>query len=132
VIAELESEGSGAPRLAALRACAVQARDALSAGDFAAFGRSMQDNTAAQEALHPDLVSKEAAHVIEVARAHGALGWKVNGAGGEGGSVTLLTGPSATEKRQLLRAVAEADPLYQVIPTYLSRFGLRIWEARLG
>src|SRR5581483_3152559 len=132
VIAELESEGPGAPRLAALRACATDARDALSAGDFGAFGRAMQDNTAAQEALHLELVSKDAARVIEVARAHGALGWKVNGAGGEGGSFIFLTDPAATEKRQLLRAVAEADPLYQVIPTYLSRFGLRIWEARLG
>lgn len=130
VIAELESEGSSSPRLDALRACAEAARDAVYAADFAALGRSMERNTEAQAALHPDLVSKDAARVIEIAKEHGALGWKVNGAGGEGGSVTLLLGPSATGKRRLLHAIAEADPLYQVIPTYLSRTGLRVWEAR--
>jgi D-glycero-alpha-D-manno-heptose-7-phosphate kinase len=104
--------------------------DAVYAAEFSALGRSMARNTAAQAALHPDLVSKDAATVIDVAKQHGALGWKVNGAGGEGGSVTLLLGPSATGKRRLLEAVTQADPLYQVIPTYLSRTGLRVWEAR--
>lgn len=129
VIAELESEGEASSRLEELRQCAEAARDAVYAADFAALGQSMQRNTAGQQALHPGLVSPDAARVIEVAKQHGALGWKVNGAGGEGGSVTLLAGPSAEAKRRLLAALPEADPLYQVIPTYLSRTGLRIWEA---
>jgi D-glycero-alpha-D-manno-heptose-7-phosphate kinase len=128
VIAELSSEGADAPRLEALRTCAALARDAVYAGDFAALGQAMERNTAAQQDLHPDLVSADAAGVIDVAKAHGAQGWKVNGAGGEGGSVTLLAGSTAAEKRALLAAVSEASPLYQVVPTYLSRTGLRIWE----
>jgi D-glycero-alpha-D-manno-heptose-7-phosphate kinase len=129
VIAELESEGSTAPRLDALRRCAELSRDAMYAGDFAALGHAMRENTAVQQRLHPDLVSEDATTVIDVAKAHGALGWKVNGAGGEGGSVTLLLGPSATAKRALVQALTHTDPLYQVIPTYLSRTGLRVWEA---
>jgi D-glycero-alpha-D-manno-heptose-7-phosphate kinase len=49
----------------------------------------MIQNTLAQQRLHPDLIGPEAEQVIEIARAHGALGWKVNGAGGAGGSLTL-------------------------------------------
>ena len=50
------------------------------------------ENTEAQRQLHPKLISEEAQRVIEIAHEHGALGWKVNGAGGEGGSVTILSG----------------------------------------
>jgi D-glycero-alpha-D-manno-heptose-7-phosphate kinase len=53
----------------------------------------------------------------------------VNGAGGEGGSITLLAGAESHQKRRLIRAVEEASPLFQNIPIYLSRFGLRLWES---
>ena len=43
--------------------------------------------------------------VIALARSHGAWGWKVNGAGGEGGSLTLLAGPSAPARRRLVDAI---------------------------
>jgi D-glycero-alpha-D-manno-heptose-7-phosphate kinase len=56
----------------------------------------MIENTEAQERLHPDLVSREARQIIEIAKHHKALGWKVNGAGGEGGSLTILTGTLST------------------------------------
>jgi D-glycero-alpha-D-manno-heptose-7-phosphate kinase len=132
VIAGLEREGAASPRLAALRRTAGQARDALFAGDFAALGRAMTQNTDAQRALHPSLVSADAETVITIAREHGALGWKVNGAGGEGGSVTLLCGASASERRALLRALPQANPLLQPIPIYLSRSGLRVWDGVSG
>ena len=128
VIAGLEREGAGAPRLEALRRTAARSRDALLAGDFAALGRAMIDNTEAQAALHPAPVSADAHAVIALARTHGALGWKVNGAGGEGGSLTLLCGPSAAERRRLLAALPEVNPLFQPIPVYLSRAGLRVWD----
>jgi D-glycero-alpha-D-manno-heptose-7-phosphate kinase len=53
---------------------------------------------------------------------------KVNGAGGDGGSITLLCGPSSSEKRRMIRAIQEANPLFKSLPIYLSRFGLRVWE----
>jgi D-glycero-alpha-D-manno-heptose-7-phosphate kinase len=62
-------------------------------------------------------------------KAHGAIGWKVNGAGGEGGSVTLLCSASASQRRSLLRTITEANPLFQPIPIYLSHTGLRVWES---
>jgi D-glycero-alpha-D-manno-heptose-7-phosphate kinase len=132
VIAELEHEGRASPRIAGLRRVAERARDALYAGDFAALGRAMADNTALQRELHPDLISADARALIAIAQEHGALGWKVNGAGGEGGSITLLCGESASARRSLLRTIAQSNPLFQSIPIYLSRFGLRVWEGLPG
>jgi D-glycero-alpha-D-manno-heptose-7-phosphate kinase len=74
------------------------------------------------------LISQDARQVIEIARSYGALGWKVNGAGGEGGSITLLCPALSYTKREMLRAIEAANPLYRNIPIYLSRHGLRIWE----
>lgn len=129
VIDSLRSEGAGTAQLEELRLCAVAARDALLAGDPAAYGWAMQRNTDAQRALHPSLINADAERVIALAREHGAIGWKVNGAGGAGGSLTLLCGSSASAKRSLARSITETNSLYQVIPTYLSRFGLRVWES---
>ncbi len=132
VIAGLEHEGDGSPRLDALRLTAERSRDAIYAGDFVAFGRAMIDNTAAQAELHPALVNAEARELIELAQEYGAIGWKVNGAGGDGGSITLLCGESASARRSLLRTIAQSNPLFEPIPIYLSRFGLRVWEGLAG
>ncbi len=127
VIRELEDAGPDCPKLEALRRTAERSRDAVYAGDFEALGRAMIENTEAQAELHPRLVSEDARKVIEIAKAHGALGWKVNGAGGEGGSLTILCGPSMSQKRAMIRAIEQTNPLFQNIPIYLSRFGLRVW-----
>jgi D-glycero-alpha-D-manno-heptose-7-phosphate kinase len=128
VIAELEGAGPDNPKLDALRRTAPASRDAVYAGDFSALGRAMVDNTDAQAALHPELVGEDAQTVIALAREHGALGWKVNGAGGDGGSLTLLTGDLSSQKRELVRAVEDTRPGFQSLPIYLSRHGLRLWE----
>jgi D-glycero-alpha-D-manno-heptose-7-phosphate kinase len=128
VIAGLERGGERSPHLDALRRAARDARDALDAADLVALGQAMVANTEAQRRLHPDLVGKAAQTAIDVAAANGAWGWKVNGAGGEGGSLTVLRGGDPEEKPRLLGALQEADPLFQCVPTQLSRDGLRIWE----
>ena len=128
VIRGLENAGPNCKQLEDLRQTAPRSRDALYAGDFAALGQAMIDNTEAQARLHPQLISAEAARVIEIAKAHGAIGWKVNGAGGEGGSVTLLTGGESFVKRTMLREINTENPLFKNIPIYLSRYGLRVWE----
>jgi len=132
VIAGLEREGAESLRLEALRHTAERSRNAIYAGDFAAFGRAMADNTAAQANLHPALVSAEAHELIALAQEYGAIGWKVNGAGGDGGSITLLCGESASARRSLLRAIPQTNPLLAPIPIYLSRFGLRVWDSLAG
>ena len=96
--------------------------------NFASLGRAMIANTDAQRRLHPDLVSRDARRVIEIAQDHDALGWTVNGAGGEGGSVTILCNDRYSVKRTLVREIEADNPLYKNIPVYLSRYGLRIWE----
>jgi len=127
VIRGLEDAGPDHPVLNELRTTAPRSRDALYAGDFPALGAAMTANTEAQARLHPALVGTEARRVIAIAREHGARGWKVNGAGGEGGSLTLLCDESSAAKRDLLRAVEAEDPAFRHVPTYLSRQGLRVW-----
>jgi D-glycero-alpha-D-manno-heptose-7-phosphate kinase len=128
VIRSLESAGPDSPAIVELRRTAPRSRDALSAGDFEELGRAMVESTEAQGRLHPALVGTEARTIIEVAREHRALGWKVNGAGGEGGSLTLLCGESSNTKRALVREIEQASPAFRSIPIHLSRHGLRVWR----
>lgn len=128
VIANFEQESADKSALEPLRRAARTGKDALYQGDFKAFGKAMIENTDAQRALHPALVSDEADAVISLARDHGAIGWKVNGAGGDGGSVTILCNEESERKRAFIKAISDLNPAFQVLPLYLSRFGLRQWE----
>jgi D-glycero-alpha-D-manno-heptose-7-phosphate kinase len=92
--------------MAPLRTAAEQAAAALSNSDLEAYGEAMISNTEAQAALHPALVSPVARQVIDVARRHGAAGWKVNGAGGYGGTVTVLGPEDPDELRNALGKAA--------------------------
>ena len=99
VIAALDAAGPSAPRLEALRVLAADAGEALRSATSARYGRALTAATEAQAALHPALVSDDARELIERARTDGALGWKVNGAGGAGGSLSVLCrDPGARER----------------------------------
>ncbi len=132
VIRELETAGPEAEKLQPLRAAAQKSKDALYAGDLEALGRAMIENTEAQADLHPALVGPGHRKVIDIARGHSAVGWKVNGAGGDGGSVTILSGSDRAEKRAMIRDIEKSDAKFRNIPIYLSRFGLRVWESPLA
>ncbi len=127
VMRDLERLGPDCAPLNALRAAAEQARDATLAGNFDALGHAMRENTNAQAALHAELVQRDARRVIEIARAHGVLGWKVNGAGGAGGSVTLLCSERPDERQATIAAVQQEIPSCRMIPIALSADGLRVW-----
>lgn len=129
VIGRLESREADLSVLEPLREAAFRGKDALFAGDFEGLGRAMDLNTEAQAALHPALISEPARRIMELGRSFGALGGKVNGAGGDGGSVTLLFGPEGIKKRDFMRRLGVCEPQAQIIPTYLSRIGLRTWES---
>jgi D-glycero-alpha-D-manno-heptose-7-phosphate kinase len=129
VIKRLEDAGPEAAELKPLRQTGVRSKNALYAGDFESLGRAMIENTEAQAGLHSGLIGPGHQKIIDVARAHGAIGWKVNGAGGDGGSVTLLCGSDRTGKRKMLQAIEAANPKFKNIPIYLSRFGLRVWHS---
>ena len=127
VVRELERAGPECAPLEALRAAAERARDALLAGDLDALGRAMRENTATQAQLHRELVPADAWRAIELAEAHGAAGWKVNGAGGDGGSLTVLAADRPGARRALVRAITRDNPRLQPIPIVISRDGLRVW-----
>jgi len=115
----------GSEVLSRLRNAAVAARDAVLAQDLGAFGQAMIANTEAQGSLHPGLVGVDAKRVIEFAAAHGAVGWKVNGAGGDGGSVTILSATRET-KEALEHRVTFLDKRYRVLPIQVSTVGLEV------
>jgi D-glycero-alpha-D-manno-heptose-7-phosphate kinase len=129
VIQALGNDGPDCQQLNDLRKTADKSRDALYANDFSALGSAMIENTEAQRCLHPALISSEAVRVIEVAKAFGAIGWKVNGAAGKGGSLTILSDGTAESKRAMLKAIEQENPLFKNIPITLSRYGLRVWSS---
>jgi D-glycero-alpha-D-manno-heptose-7-phosphate kinase len=123
VIEDVGRGGSGA--FTRLRDAAVAARSAVLAQDLDALGQAMKTNTEAQKSLHPEVVGVDARRVIEMAAAHGAVGWKVNGAGGDGGSVTILS--ASREVRETLEGrIAASDPRYRVLPIQVSTTGLEV------
>ncbi len=126
VIKDVASRGSGA--FSRLRDAAVAARDAFHARDLDAFGRAMIANTEAQVSLHPAIVGVDARRVIEFAAASGALGWKVNGAGGDGGSITILSTTPET-KETLEHRVTGLHKRYRVLPIQVSTVGLDVRRA---
>ena len=63
--------------------------------------------------------------MIEFVAAHGAVGWKVNGAGGDGGSLTILS-DSLEAKAAIEQRVAALDPRYRVLPIEVSSVGLQV------
>jgi D-glycero-alpha-D-manno-heptose-7-phosphate kinase len=131
VIRDAVATGSAYPPLEDLRRAARDARDAALATDFAALGAAMMANTEAQRRLHPALIGTDATRVIELATRAGALGWKVNGAGGEGGSIVLLAA-SANQRDTLAADVAGMPGDLRVIPIRLARTGLTVTSMPAG
>jgi D-glycero-alpha-D-manno-heptose-7-phosphate kinase len=127
VIARLAGSGPSCGELEAIRVAAARACDAVAAGDLEALGRAMAENTEGQRRLHPELVCADAESVIALARDHGAAGWKVNGAGGDGGSLTLLGPASLDAHRAMLAAILAQSPGFRQLPITLDDAGLRVW-----
>ena len=128
VIKRLEESPKFRRYLEPLRQAAVDGKQALLRGDLRAFGQAMTANTSAQRKLHPELIGKRALEVIDVARSFGVAGYKVNGAGGAGGSVTLLLKPGSRDKHRLISEIEKAHPDFRSIPVRLAPHGLRRWK----
>jgi D-glycero-alpha-D-manno-heptose-7-phosphate kinase len=111
VIERLERGDETAALLAPLRDAAHAAAEALQGGDLVAYAEALTANTEAQAALHPALVCDDARRVIDLAKAAGALGWKVNGAGGNGGSVSIIGPADPATLRSELEALEGATVL---------------------
>jgi len=130
VIAELEGGGPQLRLIRKLTEIAQQARDLLAAGELEGYGRSMIENHECQRALSPGLISKKADAVADIARRFKASGWKVNGAGGEGGSMTVLGGVDDALRRRMIREINGLSKGVRVIPAALSPAGLQAWEIK--
>jgi D-glycero-alpha-D-manno-heptose-7-phosphate kinase len=128
VIARLEKGGPEWRTLERMKRLPARARAALLDGDLEEVGEVMVENTECQRALCRGLVSSRADAVAAVARRYGASGWKVNGAGGEGGSLTILASRDDGLKRKMLQTIAALGKGIRPLPAALSPAGLEAWE----
>jgi D-glycero-alpha-D-manno-heptose-7-phosphate kinase len=126
VIVELEKTGSGKNQIRSLRELPLEARRYLLEGNLEAYGAVMIKNNECQRALHSDLVAPEADAVIAAAREHGAAGWKVNGAGGRGGSMTVLGSREPDRRARMRSALDGLGRGIRVLPVSLSSSGLMV------
>ena len=125
VIHELEGldERSTEGLLQPLREAARRGFDALVEGGFDVYGQAMVANHEAQRRLSTELISDLADLVVTVAALQGAAGWKVNGAGGEGGSLAVLLGEGQSAAG--IEAALDEFENVKVLPLGLARVGLR-------
>lgn len=128
VIVRLQKGGPGWKTLERIKRLPARAKTALLDGDLEAFGEVMVRNTECQRDLYRDLVSPGADAVASVARKHKASGWKVNGAGGRGGSMTILANPDDALKRKMLQEIVGLGKGIRPLPASLSATGLKVWE----
>ncbi|MFM2310429.1 MAG: hypothetical protein RLY87_2551 [Chloroflexota bacterium] len=112
-----------------LRRAADEAATALHTGDLQRYGAALQANTAAQRALHPALICAEAEHLIAIAQTYGAYGCKVNGAGGDGGSVAILMSSDADAQRACIATITAELPQMTRLPITLAPHGIQITES---
>jgi len=128
VIAFLEAKGSQYSIIKQLRALAEKAKGALLERDLDSFGEIMIQNNECQRALHEGLISEEADSVINIAKKYKALGWKVNGAGGKGGSLTVLGSQDETLRNQMLGEINSMGRGIKSIPIALALSGVTVKE----
>ena len=127
VIADLESSRSSRYRiLEHLKELAQKGKQAVLSEDLEMLGWIMAENTEYQEKLHKQLISPDARIVIAIARKFGSSGWKVNGAGGEGGSLTLLASEENAQKMDMLKTIASLGGGIRTIPVTLNQTGLKL------
>jgi D-glycero-alpha-D-manno-heptose-7-phosphate kinase len=89
-----------------LRAAARAAAEALEAGDMHDYGLALDESVRLQRSLHPRLVSPAAERLVSFAGQRGGHA-KVNGAGGDGGSVTLLAPDEPEEQKRFDSALTD-------------------------
>jgi D-glycero-alpha-D-manno-heptose-7-phosphate kinase len=128
VIARLQGGGPEWKSLERLKRLPLRAKTALFDGDLEALGDVMVENTECQRGLGSELVSAGADAVAAVARRYKASGWKVNGAGGRGGSMTILANRDDGLKRKMLQSIIALGKGIRPLPAALSPTGLEAWQ----
>lgn len=131
VIKSLERKSSkGQEVLERLSENARNAKTALLLGDLFQFAQCLNVNTMLQEQLHSKLVSRSVKEIMKIAYNYGAIAGKVNGAGGDGGSVTILFSGDRSKKRKCIEKLEELG--YKYLYTPFCDHGVRTWEGFRG
>lgn len=128
VISFLEKKGAQFKIIRDLRALATRAKDHLLQGDLEGYGDTMIQNNECQRSLHEGLISEEANAVIALAHKFKASGWKVNGAGGKGGSLTILGSKDESLRSRMLREIDSLGQGIHSIPISFAPSGLTVRE----
>lgn len=123
VIERVRIEGRGP--FEALRAAASAALAAVVDQDLDGFGAAMTANTSAQDALDHELVGEGARRLMATAAVVGAIGWKVNGAGGDGGSVSILS-PTPAVRAGVQEAITALGGGYRVVTVFPTGTGVTV------
>jgi len=126
VIDSLDDKSPQAEALKELRNLAEEGKASLISEDLAHLGRVMIRNNELQRALHPDLISEQADVVIKIAEKCGAFGWKVNGAGGQGGSLTILSSQDRVSRKKMITDIKNLGQGIQHLQVKLSSEGLSV------
>lgn len=129
VIHRLETGEASPLPLKKMALLAEKAKESLEKGHLALYGEIMIENNEWQRRLGADLISPQAEEVISVAKRFSAWGWKVNGAGGEGGSLTILASLDDTERRKMVEAIINLGGGIKSLPLYLSPQGFVAWQS---
>ncbi len=128
IIRRLERKEASFTPLRKMASLAEEARAALEQGNLKVYGEIMVENNEWQRRLGASLISAAADQVIAVAKKFKAAGWKVNGAGGEGGSITILASADDRERRQMLREIENLGQGIRPLPMRLASEGFSAWE----
>jgi D-glycero-alpha-D-manno-heptose-7-phosphate kinase len=131
VIAALQNVSCLSSPLLRMRELPKLARENLLNEDMKSYGQVMIENNECQRKLHVDLISPEADRVIAIAQAYDAWGWKVNGAGGRGGSLSLLTNTDPEKRNKMLAEISALGGGIQRLPVALSPEGLEVVSQKL-
>jgi D-glycero-alpha-D-manno-heptose-7-phosphate kinase len=100
----------------ALRRLSTLAGDAAAAladGEIDQWAEVLVASTEAQRDLHAGLIGPAHQAAIDACRSAGATGWKVNGAGGDGGSLTVVAAPGGRDAVEV--ALADLDPTWRTM-----------------
>lgn len=114
-----------AKALEGLKQTALVARKALLSGDVNLLAEVMDLNNALQKQLHPGIATENLEKIEDIARARGAIGAMINGAGG-GGSICLLCEPG----RKIEAAAALRNEGFRILPFSACLRPAEAWPVR--
>lgn len=106
-----------------IKNCAREMKRAIKSKDLVYMGELMNKNWEAQKKLHSLMVNTIIKKAEHIAMKNGAIGFKLNGAGG-GGSASIIAdiGKEYSLRRQL------SDAGFQLLPVKLDFMGVQTWR----